>query len=227
MSLWRIIHKIITKRHKIACVNTPTVVQYIQIMETKIVESTVPPKKASFLKDTAIFVIIALAVILPIRFFVVQPFIVDGSSMDPTFATNQYLIVDELSYHFEQVSRGDVIIFKYPNDTSKYFIKRVIGLPGETVQIEGTKVLIKNKANPQGITLTENYVAPANLTSDHTLITLSDKQYFVMGDNRGASFDSRAWGPVDKKYIIGRPLMRLFPLDKISFLPGESLVKNR
>jgi signal peptidase I len=147
--------------------------------------------------------------------------------MDPTFATNQYLIVDELSYRFEPIARGDVIIFKYPNDTSKYFIKRIIGLPGETVQIEGTKVLIKNKTNPQGTTLTENYIAPANFTSDHTLVTLSDNQYYVMGDNRGASFDSRAWGPVDKKYIIGRPLIRLFPIDKISLFPGESQVINR
>jgi len=196
-------------------------------METKIVESTVPPKKTNFLKDTAIIAIVALAVVLPIRFFVAQPFIVDGSSMDPTFATNQYLIVDELSYRFEPVSRGDVIIFKYPNDTSKYFIKRVIGLPGETVQIEGPKVMIKNKTNPDGFILTENYIAPASINTDHTLITLSGKQYFVMGDNRGASFDSRAWGPVDESYIIGRPLLRLFPLDKISLLPGESLVKNR
>lgn len=196
-------------------------------MEPKIVESSVPPKKTSFLKDTAIFAILALAVILPIRFFIAQPFIVDGASMDPTFATNQYLIVDEISYRFEPIARGDVVIFKYPNDTSKYFIKRVIGLPGETVQIEGTKVLIKNKANPQGFTLTEDYIAPANLTTDHTLVNLTNSQYFVMGDNRGASFDSRAWGPLDKKYIIGRPLVRLFPLDKISLFPGESLVKNR
>ena len=195
-------------------------------MEPKIAEQNVPPKKTSFLKETAIYVIIALAVILPIRFFVAQPFIVDGASMDPTFATNQYLIVDELSYRFEPIARGDVIIFKYPNDTSKYFIKRIIGLPGETVQIEGTKVLIKNKVNPQGFTLTENYVDPANFTSDHTLVTLTDNQYFVMGDNRAASFDSRAWGPIDKKYIIGRPFIRLFPLDKIGILPGESLVKK-
>ena len=198
-----------------------------EIMETKIVESSVPPKKSSFLKDIAIFAVVALAVILPIRFFVAQPFIVDGSSMDPTFATNQYLIVDELSYRFEPVARGDVIIFKYPNDTSKYFIKRVIGLPSETVQIEGTKVTIKNKVNPQGFILTEDYVAPANFTSDNTLVTLTDSQYFVMGDNRGASFDSRAWGPVDKKLIIGRPLVRLLPFNQISWLPGESLVKNR
>lgn len=196
-------------------------------METKKVESTIPPKKTSFLKDTIIFAVIALAVILPIRYYVAQPFIVDGASMDPTFATNQYLIVDEISYRFEPVARGDVIIFKYPNDTTKYFIKRVIGLPGETVQIEGRQVLIKNKDNPQGFTLTEPYIAPANFASDHTLVTLSDSQYFVMGDNRGGSFDSRAWGAVDKKYIIGRPFLRLFPLNKISLFPGAATEKNK
>lgn len=196
-------------------------------MEPKIAETNVPPKKSSFLKDIAIFAIIALAVVLPIRFFIAQPFIVDGASMDPTFATNQYLIVDEVTYRFEPVSRGDVIIFKYPGDTSKYFIKRVIGLPGETIQIEGTKILIKNKDNPQGFTLTEDYIKPANFVSDHILTTLSSTQYYVMGDNRGASFDSRAWGPLDKKYIIGRPFVRLFPLNQISLFPGESLVKNR
>ncbi len=196
-------------------------------METNIAETTVPPKKSNFFKDTAIFGIIALAVILPIRFFIAQPFIVDGSSMDPTFATNQYLIVDELSYHFEPIKRGDVIIFKYPNDMTKYFIKRVIGLPGETVQIEGSKVTIKNAAQPEGFVLTENYVAPANVSLDHTLVTLTDSQYFVMGDNRAASFDSRAWGPVDKKLIIGRPILRLFPFNQLGLFPGESLVKNR
>jgi len=196
-------------------------------MEPKNSSTPIIQKKPSFIKDTIFFALIALAVILPIRFYVAQPFIVDGASMDPTFATNQYLIVDEISYRFENISRGDVIIFKYPNDTKKYFIKRVIGLPGETVQIEGTKVLIKNKENPQGFTLTEDYISPANFTTDHVLTNLTADQYFVMGDNRGASFDSRSWGPLDKKYVIGRPFVRLFPINKISIFPGESLVKNR
>ena len=183
--------------------------------------------KSNFFKDIIIFAIIALAVVLPIRFWVAQPFIVSGSSMDSTFANNQYLIVDELSYRFEAVQRGDVIIFKFPDDTTKYFIKRVIGLPGETVQIEGSKVTIKNKANPQGFDLTENYITPANFPQDHVLTTLGANQYFVMGDNRGASYDSRAWGPVDKSLIIGRPIIRLYPFNKISVFPGEALVKNR
>lgn len=196
-------------------------------METKIVEKVVLPKKTNFLKDTAIFAIIALAVILPIRFFVAQPFIVDGASMDPTFATGQYLIVDELTYRFEPISRGDVVIFKYPNDTTKFFIKRVIGLPGETVQINGTQVTVKNKENPQGEIITENYVDSKNTLSTRSVTTLSKDQYYVMGDNRSASFDSRSWGPLDKKLIIGRPLIRLLPLNKIALFPGESEVINR
>ena len=184
-------------------------------------------KKTSFLKEMLIFGGIALIVVLPIRLFIAQPFIVSGDSMDPTFANNQYLIVDEITYHIEPVQRGDVIIFKYPNDQTKYFIKRVIGLPGETIQIESARVTIKNTANPQGFILTENYIAAQNLPQDHVLTTLGPNQYFVMGDNRGASFDSRSWGPVDKSLIIGRPILRLFPLSQIGLFPGESLVKNR
>ena len=184
-------------------------------------------KKTSFLKEMLIFGGIALIVVLPIRLFIAQPFIVSGDSMDPTFANNQYLIVDEITYHIEPVQRGDVIIFKYPNDQTKYFIKRVIGLPGETIQIESARVTIKNTANPQGFILTENYIAAQNLPQDHVLTTLGPNQYFVMGDNRGASFDSRSWGPVDKSLIIGRPFLRLFPLSQIGLFPGESLVKNR
>ena len=197
------------------------------MIDTSPIPSPVPQKKSNFFKEVVIFGGIALIIVLPIRFFIAQPFIVSGDSMDPTFANNQYLIVDEISYRLEPVHRGDVVIFKYPNDQTKYFIKRVIGLPGETVQIEGTKVTIKNATNPQGITLTENYIAPQNFVTDHVLITLGQNQYFVMGDNRGASFDSRSWGPVDKSLIIGRPLLRLFPLSQIGIFPGESLVTNR
>jgi signal peptidase I len=195
-------------------------------METKNSESFISPKKSSFLKDIAIFVIIAIAVILPIRFFVAQPFIVDGASMDPTFATSQYLIVDEISYRFASVSRGDVVVFKYPRDTKKYYIKRIIGLPEETVKIDGTKVTIINKEYPQGFILKEEYVEPSNNVASKSQVTLSKNQYFVMGDNRKASYDSRSWGPLEKKLIIGRPFVRLFPLDKIALFPGESLAEK-
>ena len=166
-----------------------------------------------------------------------EKFGLTGSDLTPEMARKRGAAVDYGVYAAQVapdgpaqragLERGDVIIFKYPNDTSKYFIKRVIGLPGETIQIEGTKVTIKNKTDPQGLTLTENYINPQNFVTDHVLTTLGSSQYFVMGDNRGASFDSRSWGPLDKSLIIGRPLLRLFPLSQIGIFPGESLVKNR
>jgi signal peptidase I len=133
------------------------------------------------------FIIGTLAIVLPIRLFIAQPFIVQGASMVPSFQNGDYLIVDEISYRFKEPERGDVIIFKYPKDTSKYFIKRVEGLPGETI----------------GNT------------------TLGEDQYYVLGDNRGASSDSRIWGPVPRKNIIGRPFARLLPLEEASLFPGE------
>lgn len=156
--------------------------------ENQSVEVTEPKKKNDFWS----FIVITLLIVLPIRLFVAQPFIVSGSSMVPTFENGDYLIVDEFSYHFGNPQKGDVIIFKWPKDTTKYFIKRVIGLPGDTV--DGT--------------------------------VLSKDQYFVEGDNRNASSDSRSWGPVTRNLIVGRPLIRLLPLKELSVLPGLS-VKNK
>jgi signal peptidase I len=120
------------------------------------------PKKENFFGEIAKFTIVALLVVLPIRLFIAQPFIVSGASMDPTFETGQYLIVDQLSYHVGNPDRGQVIIFKYPKDETKYFIKRVIGLPGETVIIDGTSVIIKNKQHPDGFKLIEPYISLNN-----------------------------------------------------------------
>jgi signal peptidase I len=181
--------------------------------------NTIPEKevkKEGFLKELLKLVVIAAVIVIPFRLYVAQPFIVDGASMDPTFATGQYLIVDELSYHFETPARGSVLIFKYPLDTSRYFIKRVIGLPGETVNIKDGVVTIVNSVHPEGFTLDEPYV---KLPKDDTsTFTLSAGNYFVMGDNRFGSDDSRIWGPVPTKDIIGRPIIRLWPF---SLWPGN------
>jgi len=179
-------------------------------------EPTVEPKKESFIKELLKLIVIAVVVVVPFRAFVAQPFIVDGASMDPTFATGQYLIVDELSYHFKTPERGSVLIFKYPKDESKYFIKRVIGLPGETVILTDGAVTIKNSEHPEGFALSEPYVKFPK--SDTASFTLSEGEYFVMGDNRFGSADSRLWGPVPTKDIIGRPVIRFWPF---SLLPGN------
>lgn len=193
-------------------------------MDSHYLPPTSKPKNKSIFRELLQFAILVLVVIIPIRFFIAQPFIVVGESMLPTFSTNEYLIVDELSYKLGSPERWQVIIFKYPyaaeeNGDSKYFIKRIIGLPGETVVIKNGTVVIKNSDNPDGFTLDEPYIESKTDTS--MTMTLGDDQYFVMGDNRPKSFDSRSWGPVSRDMIVGKAFVRLLPPQKISFLPGN------
>ena len=136
--------------------------------------------------------------------------------MYPTFKTGDYLIVDELSYHLGKPGRGDVLVFRYPKDPSKSFIKRLIGLPGEIVNIEGGKVRIISNEHPEGLDLNEPYIKLSK--SESLSFTLGEDEYFVMGDNRAQSADSRIWGPVPEKNIVGRPLLRFLPP---AFLPGD------
>lgn len=180
---------------------------------------TKTPKQENFLVEIIRFTLIALVVVVPIRMFVAQPFIVQGASMDPTFATGQYLIVDQLSYYFEEPQRGEVIIFRYPKDPSKFFIKRIIGVPGDTLKIDGNVVTISNAAHPDGIVISEPYVR--EMRPDTVLVeTLGDHEYFVMGDNRNASSDSRVWGVLRDNFIIGRALVRLLPMETLGLFPG-------
>lgn len=169
----------------------------------------------AFLFENLKIVVISLAIILPIRYYVIQPFFVIGASMEPNFETGDYLIIDELSYLFRQPQRGEVIVFHFPLDTRQYYIKRIIGLPGETLVIENGKIIIKNSDKAKGVTLDENYQL-GGYTYGMTKITLKDNEYFVLGDNRPESSDSRRFGPVDKKFIVGRALVRAFPFSKIT-----------
>ncbi len=176
----------------------------------------VPQEKNKFWPELIKLLLLAVFIVIPFRMFVAQPFIVDGASMDPTFKDKQYLIVDELTYRFAEPQRGSVLIFKYPNDPSKYFIKRIIGLPGETVKIAEGKVTIINSLNPDGFVLTEPYIVFQKI--DSSIVALSNDEYFVMGDNRLGSADSRMWGPVPRENFIGRPILRVWPT---SVWPGE------
>jgi signal peptidase I len=159
---------------------------------------------------------IAFLIVVPFRVFIAQPFIVDGASMYPTFKNGNYLIVDELTYRFKAPERGSVLIFRYPKDPSKTFIKRVIGLPGEIVSIKGGVVTVTSSRYPKGLTLDESFITMPK--SDNLSYTLGQDEYFVMGDNRAQSADSRLWGPVPKGDIIGRPVLRVVPF---SILPGD------
>ncbi len=165
------------------------------------------------------FAIITIAIVIPVRAYVAQPFIVSGSSMVPTFENGEYLIIDEFSYLLRGPNRGEVVVFRYPKDPAKFFIKRVIGLPGETLKLTpGGVIIIKD--NGEEVKIDESYVVRQSLPNQ--TIKLGVKEYFVMGDNRPESLDSRVWGPVTENLIKGRVLLRLLPPSKISLLPGST-----
>jgi signal peptidase I len=177
-------------------------------------------KRENFFTELLKFVLVAAIIVVPLRLFVAQPFIVSGQSMDPTFANGQYLIVDELSYHFEAPQRGEVIIFRYPKDPSQFFIKRIIGLPGETVMIRNGQVEIK-KVDGTVVTLDESYVVNLGNGGDATY-PIPAGEYFVMGDNRPESSDSRSWGLLPRQNIVGRAFLRLLPVQTIGLFPGAT-----
>lgn len=173
----------------------------------------------------------ALVIIVPIRLFLFQPFFVQGASMEPNFENGEYLIINELGYKqtelnftgsrifavqpFKELKRGDVIVFRYPKNPSQYFIKRVITLPGETIVIKEGKVIISTSADSAGFVLDESaYLPPGLETSGDQARKLEADEYFVMGDNRSASHDSRSWGPLKADKIIGKVLLRAWPVGR-------------
>jgi signal peptidase I len=156
--------------------------------------------------------LVAIGTVFLIRSFLFQPFLVSGASMVPNFSNGDYLLVDELTYHIRTPERGEVIVFRYPNDPSTYFIKRIIGLPGEKVRVQDGHVTVINKEHPNGIEIPEAYLPSTTITNGATEFTLTNDQYFVLGDNRPFSFDSRSWGPLEKDHIVGLARLRLWPL---------------
>jgi signal peptidase I len=172
------------------------------------------------LKDLFTLAFLIIVVVIPIRLFVVSPFVVDGESMRPTFENLDYLIVDELVYRLEAPARGDVIVFRYPNNPSVFYIKRIIGLPGETVSIVKGVVTV-TQVDGTRLTLAEPYIVNEDATYTKST-TLGAGEYFVMGDNRPNSSDSRVWGVLPRANIIGRVDLRLLPVNEASFLPGAT-----
>jgi len=177
---------------------------------------------------------LAFIIIVPIRVFLFQPFFVQGASMEPNFEDGQYLIINELGFKqtnvrlnslnlftvkpFREIKRQTVVVFRYPLDPSKYFIKRIIGLPGEKIQIKDSIVTIFNQENPEGFVLDEKaYLSSKVKTAGDSIITLKEDEFFVMGDNRMFSSDSRSWGPVNQKDIMGEVLLRAWPPNELSF----------
>ncbi len=183
--------------------------------------------------DLSLSLIIALIIVIPFRHFVAEPYIVQGASMSPNYETGHYIIVNKLTGYLTKPERGDVLVFVPPQERKKSwknffpiidervkYIKRVVGLPGETVKIENKKVWIKKKDWKDFKPLIEPYLKNDNLTKDNTIILKND-EYFMLGDNRGNSFDSEEWGPIKYSDIVGEPVLRLLPFDKFSLKPAN------
>lgn len=163
-----------------------------------------------FIWEVTKIVIIALVIVVPIRYFLFQPFFVKGQSMEPNFENGDYLIVDELSFRLRDPQRGEVVVFKYPNNLSQRYIKRMIGLPGETVEIKDGKIIVFGQEG--GRVLDESaYLSPTIQTPGDIRATLAENEYFVLGDNRYASSDSRRWGALPREDIVGRVVLRAWP----------------
>jgi len=189
-----------------------------RMMENEEPEEIQTPKEQSWW-ELLRFAIIALAIVIPVRLFIAEPFVVSGSSMVPTFSDGDYLIVDKVSYVLTDLKRDDVVVFKYPNDPKKFFIKRVIALPNETIDIKGSEITITNEEHKDGFNLDQPFVK--NISNGNTHYELKSDEYFVMGDNRPASSDSRSWGPLRREFITGKAFLRLLPIKNIDILPGS------
>lgn len=153
----------------------------------------------------------ALLIVLVVNLFLAQATRVEGQSMEPNLHNNQRLIIEKVSYHFHPPRRGDIVVIKLPSRHSDPLIKRVVGLPGETIEIRDGYVYINGKilVEPYLEQLTFGNVSPHVIAPEHV---------FVLGDNRGASNDSRSFGEVKISYIVGRAWFRYWPLDEIGFL---------
>ncbi|MCL5073812.1 MAG: signal peptidase I [Actinobacteria bacterium] len=166
-------------------------------------------------------IVIFGAIFASIYLFVAQFHKVSGSSMVPTLYTGDYLITEKITYKFKEPQRGQIIVLKNPRDESQDFIKRIIAIPGDTLQISNNTVYLN------GQPLQERYLPPGTITrsgafvTEKSLIKVADNQYFVFGDNREHSSDSREWGPVTKEEIVGRALFRYWPLQSIGLLTNK------
>ena len=169
----------------------------------------------AFIWEISKIVIIALLIVVPIRYFIFQPFLVKGQSMEPNFETGDYLIIDQISYRLRDPQRGEVVVFKHPPNPSQRHIKRIIGLPGEIIEIEDGKVIIYSQGKKE-ILNESDYLSLAIFTAGDLKINLAENEYFVLGDNRIASVDSRRWGPLPKENIVGRVFLRAWPFTAIA-----------
>ena len=175
--------------------------------------------RKSFFSELVRVAAFSFLAILTIRYFLFKPFYVKGASMEPTYFEHEYLIIDELTYRFHNPDRGEVVVFRPPGNTRDFYIKRVIGLQGETVKFVNGDVIVFNKEHPSGFKLDESIYLQTDIKQNETVVMkLGTEEYFVLGDNRMVSSDSRRFGPIKRDAIVGRVLLRGWPLDRFGFM---------
>jgi len=170
-----------------------------------------------FLLETLKLSVLAFLIVFPIRYFLFQPFLVSGNSMSPNFEDRDYLLVDEISFRFREPERGEVIVFRAPAEPSSRYIKRIIGLPNETIEIRDGSIFISSDNETEPLD-ESSYLASEIFTSGKLKITLKNDEYFVLGDNRLFSSDSRVWGILPEKNIIGKAFFRALPANNLSII---------
>ena len=165
--------------------------------------------------ETVEAIVIAFAAVFFIKAFLVQPFVVQGSSMVPSFHSGDYVLADELTYRFRDPERGEIVVFRYPGNLKTYYIKRIIGLPHERLVLKSGSITVFNTEYPEGLTLKEGYLPSSTAQGAVQEVTLRGDEYFVMGDNRAYSYDSRSWGMLPEEDIIGVVRFRLLPITRV------------
>lgn len=178
----------------------------------------------NFVLDILETIAIALAIFVLSYIFAVQPHKVQGDSMLPSFMNNNFLLTDKITYRFREPARGDVVVFKFPKDPRFDYIKRIIALPEEKIQIKDNQIIIYNKQHPEGFILQEEYLPLGTATKGKKalpvgkIVDVPHDHYLVLGDNRSSSSDSREWGAVPKENIVGRAFFVYWPPQNFSFV---------
>ena len=170
-----------------------------------------------FILEIIRIVVISVAIIVPVRYYLIQPFYVKGASMEPNFHDHEYLLIDEISYRLREPVRGEIVVFRFPMNTKEFFIKRIIGLPGETIALREGDIYIYNNDNLEGFLLDESSYLSVDIRTipmGESTIALSQDEYFLLGDNRTRSMDSRQFGSVKADLIVGRAIISGYPFDR-------------
>jgi len=184
-------------------------------LPVKLVKSVV-----NFFFDFLETIVVALSIFVVIYLFILQPHEIKGSSMEPNFHNNEYILTDKISYRFKDPQRGNIIVFKAPKNPDIDYIKRIIGLPGESVKIEKGDVYVNGQKLTEQYILDKSLLFPGSFMQEAVPVTVPPGEYFVMGDNRPHSSDSREFGPIPKKSIIGKAFLRYWPLNEVGIISG-------